>query len=343
MKCSYPPPGCENAQPSPGVCCPDYQALVSPVTKNKNILIYNSSSIIDSLFLTEFACPPQPGCVYQNVPRKLCPELLYCGCMVDGILYSFDSDVPHDDPCRSCYCDYGAVYCERKQCSYPQEGCVYQNIPGQCCPELSYCGCMVDGTVYDFGSYIPVDDPCSVCFCDNIGDIGEVSCEQKECSYPPPEGCVYQNVPGQCCPELSYCGCMVDGTVYDFESEVPNDDPCLSCYCDFNGEVSCMQKECSSPPPGCVYQSVPGKCCPELSYCGCMVDGTVYDFESDVPDDDPCNSCYCDFNGEVSCMQKECSYPPPGCENAQPSPGVCCPDYQALGCETVETPEIPAP
>ncbi|CRL03650.1 CLUMA_CG016959, isoform A [Clunio marinus] len=318
-----------------------------------------------------FCDAPPPGCVAQNNPDQCCPEI-NCGCEVDGVFYPIYEPIPQEDPCTICVCSEYGLECGHLyyDCPFIPRGCVHRNIPGQCCPEILYCGCKVNGTVYPVESDVPSDDSCFTCSCNSFGQF---SCKAKiECSKPQP-GCVYQTPPGQCCPEILYCGCMVNGTVYPLESDVPS--PCF-CYCDFKGTVSC-EKECPIKKYGCVYQDSPDQCCPELSYCGCMVngtlyesaipsddcpfctcffgevrceqeeccmkdDGSVYPYDFDIPNDDPCLSCYCSI-GYVQCDTKECSEPPPGCENAQPSPGVCCPDFQALGCETSETSEMTTP
>ncbi|CRL03648.1 CLUMA_CG016542, isoform B [Clunio marinus] len=131
-------------------------------------------------------------------------------------------------------------------------------------------------------------------------------------------------------------GCTDNGVFYPIGASVPQNNPCKTCFCAENG-LKCAEIACAAPPPGCVTQNNPDRCCPEILYCGCEVDGTVYKIGDDIPNESPCVTCTCeesDSGGNPSCYSMSCLAPPPGCENVQPPPDVCCPDYQALGCET---------
>ncbi|CRL03666.1 CLUMA_CG016751, isoform A [Clunio marinus] len=279
---------------------------------------------------------------------------------------------PDNNPCSDCTCgesDNGPEpKCTYEDCQPIPFGCVSQVPPGQCCAEILYCGCPGIGErFYRIGEEVPdlfhIEDPCFICTC--------VARDAVDCNFmfcdAPPTGCVTQNNPDQCCPEILHCGCEADGKIYKIGDEIPDNDPCSTCTCeasDNGAEPVCWAVECPAYPENCVTQNVPGQCCPEILHCGCEVDGTIYKYDEIIPHDyafrlsgfirinrdilyermeisgyfgrpthdDPCICCYCDY-GEVSC-QKGCPYPPPGCENAQPSPGFCCPDYKALGCET---------
>ena len=37
-------------------------------------------------------------------------------CNVDGIVYSDLDEIPSDDPCNSCFCDYGEIVCTDDLC-----------------------------------------------------------------------------------------------------------------------------------------------------------------------------------------------------------------------------------
>ncbi|CRL03667.1 CLUMA_CG016745, isoform A [Clunio marinus] len=298
----------------------------------------------NGLECAEIACDaPPPGCVTQNNPDQCCPEILYCGCEVDGAIIKIGEESPDNTPCTNCTCvesDNGPnLSCVVHDCSPTPPGCVTRNNPDQCCPEILYCGCEVDGTIYKVDEEIADNDPCLTCAC---VARDTVSCNDMSCDAPPP-GCVTQNVPGQCCPEILYCGCEVDGAIIKIGEESPNNTPCFNCTClayDKGPKLSCVVTDCDLEGElrGCVTQDVPGQCCPDVLYCGCYDDdGTVYKIGDDVPNKDPCVTCACEARGPVSCYYNSCLAlaPPPGCENAQPSPGACCPDYQALGCETV--------
>ncbi|CRL03647.1 CLUMA_CG016542, isoform A [Clunio marinus] len=261
------------------------------------------------------------------------------GCTDNGVFYPIGASVPQNNPCKTCFCAENGLKCAEIACAAPPPGCVTQNNPDRCCPEILYCGCEVDGTIYKIGEEIPDNDPCTGCTCEVSGNGAEPVCWAVGCgAYP--GACVTQNVPGQCCPEILYCGCEVDGTIYKIGEEIPDNDPCSGCTCensDNGPEPLCWAIACDAPPPGCVTQNNPDQCCPEILYCGCEVDGTVYKIGDDIPNESPCVTCTCeesDSGGNPSCYSMSCLAPPPGCENVQPPPDVCCPDYQALGCET---------
>ncbi|CRL03646.1 CLUMA_CG016521, isoform A [Clunio marinus] len=225
------------------------------------------------------------------------------GCMENDVFYLDGEVVLQYDPCKICNCIGNEVKCSMMTCAKPLPGCVTQKNPEKCCPEILYCGCMIDDKMYEYCADVPSSDPCKYCYCDRNG---EVSCDvMTECPEQQEE-CVYQNSPDQCCPEKLYCGCTNDGQVYHAGEEISSIDSCSYCYCEENGEIRCEMIECPQPQYGCVYYNNPNQCCPEISYCGCMVDGKFYLVGEEVPGPDACTFCFCKAPEVIPCKSKKC-------------------------------------
>ncbi|CRK95996.1 CLUMA_CG009436, isoform A [Clunio marinus] len=239
------------------------------------------------------------------------------GCFENGVFYPNGASVPNDNVCL------------------------------ECCPEILYCGCRYGDKVYKIGEEIPNGNPCETCTCHSIDKEvfwGEIACSYTTCPLPPP-GCEYgDSKPGECCPEISFCGCRIDGKMYEFGEEIIDDDPCETCVCEQGDEIIetqslCRRIECPIQEPGCVYRDrYPDECCPELLYCGCKIDGKVYDIGEVIPSENPCEFCDCVLDGTYEatsiCETMECRPPPPGCEDIQTPPDVCCLNYDEIGCKT---------
>ena len=85
-------------------------------------------------------------------------------CIVDGITYENYVDLPSNNPCLPCFCNFGEVLCTSQECPTPQgyEDCVaLPTEPGVCCPKYQ-CG-ETDHVVAMI--YMYNIKGCNICFC----------------------------------------------------------------------------------------------------------------------------------------------------------------------------------
>jgi DNA-binding IclR family transcriptional regulator len=120
----------------------------------------------------------------------------------------------------------------------------------------------------------------------------------------------------------------VNGTAYDIDEEIPDDDPCVTCTCTEHGEI-CAAIGCAFPNCRCGLQPIAreDECCPS---CRCVVNGTAYDIDEEIPDDDPCVTCTCTEHGEI-CAAIGCAFPNCRC-GLQPiaREDECCPSCRCV-------------
>nr|XP_021333301.1 mucin-5B [Danio rerio] len=153
-------------------------------------------------------------------------------------------------------CEIQDCTCNSSLCPTPPQQCQ----PGftltpvitadACCPEYT-CSpmevCVQNNTVYQPGSNIPSDDPCTQCLCGQDTDpetnLLAPECHSLACMmYCPEETHEYRKLPGQCCGECVSTECVV---VHDnITVNIPvnqtwqPDDKCLTYRCERNNGVS---------------------------------------------------------------------------------------------------------
>jgi hypothetical protein len=264
-----------------------------------------------------------------------------CGdgtCVVDGVVYAAGDDVPTDEQCTSCRCRAdGEVVCLQTPCQpegcYGPDGNFYQSgerfdagdgcntcecyedgtfgctemacLP---CEEGDECGCFVDDLYLAPGESVQIDE-CTWCWC---GENGELFCEAND-------GC--------------YATCVVDGVEYLPGDSFIAPDGCNTCSCDWSGEVYCTEMACTpcedGADCGCFVDDLyinPGETVQldECTWCTCgengelfcegfdgcyptcFVDGAEYYPGDTFQSPDGCNTCSCDWSGQVSCTEMAC-------------------------------------
>ncbi|XP_051755498.1 mucin-5AC-like [Ctenopharyngodon idella] len=103
--------------------------------------------------------------------------------------------------------------------------------------------CVHNTTVYQPGSPIPSDDPCTLCHCG--GDVDPETklltpeCVIADCNYNCTEDQEYQSIPGQCCGECVSTNCVVmhdnvTVTISVNQTWQPTNDKCVKYECERN-------------------------------------------------------------------------------------------------------------
>ncbi|XP_076971107.1 von Willebrand factor C and EGF domain-containing protein isoform X2 [Tamandua tetradactyla] len=244
-------------------------------------------------------------------------------CWHQGALYASGSHWT-EPRCSQCWCEDGAVTCEKVTC----EAACSHPIPSRdegCCPLCT--GCFHSGIIRAEGDvFSPPNENCTVCVC----LAGNVSCISPEC---PPGSC-------QSPPQLDCCTCVpvrcyfqdrwyADGAVFSGGA-----DECTTCVCQ-NGEVECSFTPC--PELDCPREEWwlgPGQCCftcrEPTPMTGCALDdnGVEFPIGQIWSPGDPCELCVCQADGSVICQRTDCV---DSCPHPIRIPGQCCPDCSA-GC-----------
>ncbi|XP_006821660.1 uncharacterized protein LOC100371432 [Saccoglossus kowalevskii] len=284
-----------------------------------------------------------PGCKIVEVPDRCCPEVV-CEdrCIDHEGHYRYENDIWYSDSCTQCMCRNNEVTCTKETChnindsNFP-EGCHYEEVRGQCCPNV-ICpseiedrdsSCHDDGKTYGHGSAW-MQSSCNYCMCRN----GEMICRSTDCPQfenPILRGCTQMYVDGKCCPEI-VCNkeptCSHNGeTHYHGESWHP--DTCSTCTCD-QGVTNCLVTNCQEPGPGCTARFVENQCCPEIT-CQtyhhvpmCNSSG-IWHTNGETWLESDCDICTC-HNGLTTCTSIECPMltQTPGCHIVYEE-GQCCP------------------
>lgn len=150
--------------------------------------------------------------------------------------------------CEFCTCKDGKVACYIVDCPMTKPGCKAIYVKGECCPRYE-CnqGCQYEGTFIPEGETVEAST-CTFCHCYN----GEAACYVVDCAMPP-EGC--KAIPsGQCCPSYDCSpNCYYQNQVIEDKTSV-NITPCETCECN-NGNISCYERGCPAPSPGCFYDN----------------------------------------------------------------------------------------
>ncbi|XP_065117497.2 intestinal mucin-like protein [Paramisgurnus dabryanus] len=144
----------------------------------------------------------------------------------------------------------------------------YSVNPDSCCPQYD-CRpmevCIYNTTVYQPGSPMPSDDPCTLCYCGQSVDpetkLLTSECIIADCNFDCPEDQEYQNIPGQCCGVCVSTDCVV---VHDNITQnipvnqiwQPADDKCVVYTCErVNGQSLVVESKITCPvfnPEDCV-------------------------------------------------------------------------------------------
>ncbi len=161
--------------------------------------------------------------------------------------------------------------------------------------------CSYGGETYDVGER--VDDFCSSCVCDSLGNM---NCTSTGCSVT----------------------CTYDGHTYSPGAEFPSSDGCNQCTCGVDGAVQCTDEACATcSHGGKIYQ--PGQSFPAGDGCNdctcqddgltvctqlacastCTYAGKVYKEGETFPALDGCNKCTCS-SGLASCTEINCPCDP---------------------------------
>ncbi|XP_059091047.1 serine-rich adhesin for platelets-like [Tigriopus californicus] len=157
-------------------------------------------------------------------------------CVVKNETYGNFADVPSENPCELCYCNYGHVICSTQICEPPQgfEDCTpLETKANECCPRQYDCAapsletstvtvtvgpsgevesttaatgipgegnCLQNGISFSNGSTVPLSNKChAYCLCVD----SEIKCDRIPC-HPAPDvpglKCEEFLIEGECCP-----------------------------------------------------------------------------------------------------------------------------------------------
>ncbi|XP_038663443.1 kielin/chordin-like protein isoform X9 [Scyliorhinus canicula] len=267
-------------------------------------------------------CPSLPCSKMELVPGLCCPVCK--SCLYNGSIHSHNSSwVSLSQPCLTCSCQEGEVFCQPIVC---ETSCSHQ-VPeeGQCCGTCDKC--LYEGLVVNNEDvFSPSNDNCTLCVC----ILGNVTCITPECR---PVTCQKPTLL-DCCPTCP-AECMDQGIVYPHGAEFtrPGVD-CINCAC-LNGEVECSYSPC--PVLDCARENwflEPGKCCftcrQDKTIKGCFIDDNGIEFPVGQiwSPGDPCEVCVCQADGSIVCKRTDCFET---CAHPILVPGQCCPDCSA-GC-----------
>ncbi|XP_072375034.1 kielin/chordin-like protein isoform X2 [Scyliorhinus torazame] len=267
-------------------------------------------------------CPSLPCSKMELVPGLCCPVCK--SCLYNGNNHSHNSSwVSLSQPCLTCSCQEGEVFCQPIVC---ETSCSHQ-VPeeGQCCGTCDKC--LYEGLVVNNDDvFSPSNDNCTLCVC----ILGNVTCITPEC---PPVTCEKPTLL-DCCPTCP-AECMDQGIVYPHGAEFtrPGVD-CINCAC-LNGEVECSYSPC--PVLDCARENwflEPDKCCftcrQDKTIKGCFIDDNGIEFPVGQiwSPGDPCEVCVCQADGSIVCKRTDCFET---CAHPILVPGQCCPDCSA-GC-----------
>ncbi|CAI9718898.1 chordin isoform X2 [Octopus vulgaris] len=256
---------------------------------------------------------PEVSCLFPATATGECCPSCKVGCNYDENFHALNSSfTPSTDPCQTCSCQKGNVFCEEKVCTSLDSCHTPVVLANECCPTCMDCGQHPNGSQW-------IEGHCQHCVCLN----GTVKCEQKVC---PSIECKYPVLPdGECCPRCH--DCLVD------EKIVLNDDVftlsgngCQECYCS-QGDILCKTVD-SCDKLDCRNVITPkGKCCPQCK--GCKEDHMSYSYGDIVPSNNTCTNCMC-IEGIVLCREKQC--PKLECPRSRNITGQCCPQCEPF-CE----------
>ncbi|XP_070548454.1 fibrillin-2-like isoform X9 [Ptychodera flava] len=322
IRCVVP---CSSPVMIPNVCCPDcngctYGGRSYQEGDNFPSILDNCSQCTCTSGNVE--CQPvecQVDCEHPfQPPDACCPECF--DCLYEDYFISHGGYIhPPGDECMTCLCLVGNVACSNIDTCEPLECENTVQAIGECCPVCEDAVCRTDdGTEYQpFQMWSPENDPCTQCTCQ---PNSKITCGDLDC----PAVCEYGlTLPGDCCANCSLC--LYDDILYESGDPIPNDDPCISCFCQ-EGNVTCNITECESIT--CVNSILlPGQCCPKCLDCR-DDDGIAYHHgQMWTKPDDPCTTCICD-DQVISCTTVTCPAP---CDNPVSSPNQCC--QACIGCE----------
>ncbi|XP_071044189.1 kielin/chordin-like protein [Parasteatoda tepidariorum] len=302
--CEYPDTICELSECSNNDCL-DTQNNMCDI-RNAECYFYEDTYESGAVFThPENACEicscmdGRTTCFERSCPAVRCshPVQTSCcsvctdGCWFDNTIYAESQVFANpQNPCNECTCQNGNVTCGNKEC--PKVDCEYPIIL-DCCPTCRDCSqngeIIPDGQVLDYIS----SNECEICSCKN-GNIEchAKTCEEIHCSNP---------VIIDCCPVCNM-GCLYNGQIYDFGSEILIPESiCDTCICT-NGSIECKQKtcnevECSNP--------IIKDCCPVCD-SGCSHNGEIYNIGEEIEFSiKSCEICIC-TGGNIECNPKAC-------------------------------------
>ncbi|CAH1246674.1 KCP [Branchiostoma lanceolatum] len=335
--CPVTPPSCQ-AVPVNGKCCPDIVCQPhhhSPVCKDTEVMHREGDSwhLSDCQVCTcrngqtscsTMDCPvtvAAPGCHLVQVPGRCCPMQI-CRHQADSSCTVEETELTYqhgatwqEDSCTTCACVKGVISCMKQTCAVPREGCVVEEVEGQCCPKVN---CLKE----KLGSCpIPLFD-----FLYESDDCVDECAEDTDCMGP--SKCCYNGCSLTCAkPWIDSC---VDSNGRQRSSgDVWQQDSCTVCSC-VNNQSVCTPQECPRAPNGCTTRHVEGQCCPTIiceeqeNKATCLVEGVTYTHGSSWMSDS-CTMCTCMF-GRSDCNRMECpAMQKTGCRSVY-IPGQCCPE-----------------
>ncbi|KAI3378697.1 hypothetical protein SNEBB_005622 [Seison nebaliae] len=310
-------PSCTKPINIPSQCCP-----ICPSTCEDGSKTYSVNQVFHRDACTKCICQMnnKVTCMTEQCPTLNCENQIKlpgacCGqcpetCTVDQITYTI-GQVFYKDVCTRCFCGVNnkvecfSTKCKPVTCPNPIK------LPAECCP-VCRMDCTHEGISYRYGQVFYKGE-CNKCKCLTTS---EVKCQKIIC---PPVTCATpKKIPGICCPQC-FNTCQYEDIAYTIGQKFKKD-PCTSCICNLNGQVTCIVSKC----PSLECQKpvmIPGKCCP-ICPANCIYDGTAYNVGQSVQKDD-CNSCVCQKAGQMKCETKVC--PTVQCSNPIKITGKCCP------------------
>ncbi|XP_056622465.1 mucin-2-like [Triplophysa dalaica] len=165
------------------------------------------------------------------------------------------------DCCETYECNCDKSLCPMETFLCPPGFMPSYNVNAEsCCPQYNCAPmevCVYNTTVYQPGSSVPSDDPCSLCYCGrNVDPETQLllpECVMVDCNTVCPEGHEYQMTPGQCCGVCVSTDCVVSldnitHTIPVNQTWQSVDDTCVKYTCErVNGQSMTVESKTTCP------------------------------------------------------------------------------------------------
>ncbi|OCT81788.1 hypothetical protein XELAEV_18024296mg, partial [Xenopus laevis] len=209
--------------------------------------------------------------VFLSCHGKVDPKPFYDSCV---------NDVCSCDTGGDCECFCTALSAYAQQCS-KVDVCVDWRTPEICPIYCDYYNDNENECMWHYMScgpqYSTFEHITKYCFSPPVTHL--------EGCYPvcPPERPYYDERNKSCIEECD--SCFINNRIYEINDPVPTNDPCQTCKCDTNRQLSCSSID--NPPASCLPK--------------CYINGQAYNINDEVPSTDDCSTCKCDTNQQVYC------------------------------------------
>ncbi|XP_028967613.1 mucin-19 [Galendromus occidentalis] len=291
-------------------------------------------------------------------------------CVIDGKTFAHKESIPNDNPCRICECISGEMTCADEICDEPEDGCELQPATkDECCvykcqdeeQSTTEAGieskskvsgtpstdltteaeqstqastkCMVDGKTYPLGGEVPSDNPCRICQCTAEGMV----CADEVCEDPE-DGCVLQPpTADECCNYKCEEAIQTEKPGIESKSKPKEEATEAAPPSDASTESTTAAAEAATT-TAAPEDATDAQTSAAPSSSSCTVNGEVYEHNTTVKHEDPCQLCMC-IDAEVICSTEICPEPEPGCTQMAKNATECC----VFECTATTTPAATTP